>query len=126
MATVPADSFEVFTSVRYDPALLTCEENGHEDVSFGTPSPFYMIRLHRDRMFEAALHFQFCAAVSLLSDGEKLEQTLLEEVKRWQKQENASDGPLMVRNPFHYVVCKSSSSSEDFLDLIFACLWLSL
>ncbi|KAF1811864.1 hypothetical protein P152DRAFT_379133, partial [Eremomyces bilateralis CBS 781.70] len=89
--------FEVFTSLRYDPALLTCEENGHKDVSFGTPTPFYMIRLHRDRMFEAVLHFEFGAAVGLLADGERLEETLLKEVKRWQRNENATDGALKIR-----------------------------
>lgn len=48
------DGFEIFTSLRYDPILGKSIENG----KYSTPgSALYMLRLHRDRMLQAARHF---------------------------------------------------------------------
>ena len=73
-------SFHLFTSLRYDPLLLRSPSNSSPTLNFTTPSPFYMLVYHRDRMLEAAQHFDFHAVASYLSDGAKLHQTLLDRV----------------------------------------------
>lgn len=48
------DDIEIFTSVRYDPIL----RNSSENSKYSTPgSALYIVRLHRDRMLQAARHF---------------------------------------------------------------------
>ncbi|KAF3007661.1 hypothetical protein E8E13_008943 [Curvularia kusanoi] len=95
MSTPP--SFQLFTSIRYDPLLLTSTENSRPDLNFVTPSPFYMLTYHRDRMVEAAQHFDFDTVTSALSDGPALHNELLRRVKTWQAQEGVKDGPLKLR-----------------------------
>ena len=91
------NSFQLFTSLRYDPLLLTSTENSARHVNFITPSPFYMLVYHRDRMREAALHFDFVAVEERLRDGEALHQELLHQVNQWAEQ-NDSHGPLKARD----------------------------
>jgi 4-amino-4-deoxychorismate lyase len=55
-----------------------------------------MLVYHRDRMLEAAQHFDFHAVASYLSDGAKLHQTLLDRVWEWIKN-GGEDGPLKLR-----------------------------
>jgi 4-amino-4-deoxychorismate lyase len=62
MATSP--DFQLFSSLRYDPRLLTCPSN---TAITGFPSPFYMLLFHRDRMLSAATHFGWSTAASRLS-----------------------------------------------------------
>jgi hypothetical protein len=62
--------FEIFTSLRYDEILLKCKENATLGLPDGAPSPFYMLRYHRDRMLTAARHFQWNqAAMTLEGDS---------------------------------------------------------
>ncbi|KAJ4991610.1 aminodeoxychorismate lyase [Stagonosporopsis vannaccii] len=111
MSTSPI--FQLFTSIRYDPLLLTSSENSRPDLNFITPSPFYMLAYHRDRMVEAAQHFDFDLVTSALADGPALHNTLLEQVKTWQKKEGKDDGPLKVRILFD----ASANMSVDFLSI---------
>ncbi|KAF2475248.1 uncharacterized protein BDR25DRAFT_340083 [Lindgomyces ingoldianus] len=76
-------SFNLFTSLRYDPLLLTSPENSSPALNFISPSPFYMLVYHRDRMLEAAQHFEFHEVAKLLVDGVALHEGLLEKVRRW-------------------------------------------
>ncbi|KAF2732891.1 hypothetical protein EJ04DRAFT_496272 [Polyplosphaeria fusca] len=89
-------SFQLFTSLRYDPLLLTSAENSSPTLNFVMPSPFYMLRYHRDRMLEAAQHFDFHAVAKLLEDGPSLHSTLLQKVTDWTTQGN-QNGPLKLR-----------------------------
>ncbi len=61
--------FKILTSLRYDPLLLQSQENtrlsGRND---NRPSPLYMFRYHRDRLLDAAKHFQWDPVVAKL-DG---------------------------------------------------------
>lgn len=75
--------FEVFTSLRYDTQLLNCSDNDAEQVSFASPSPFYMLRYHRDRLLEAAEYFGWVKVVARLQDGIALQKTLLEHIERY-------------------------------------------
>ena len=64
--------FHLFTSLRYDPQLLSSPVNttlsGYFSVNDSPPpSPFYMLAYHRDRILEAADHFNWKSVVSLLS-----------------------------------------------------------
>ena len=55
--------FELTTSLRYDPELLTVPGNT-------PPSPFLLLPYHLDRLVQAASHFEWPAAVNALSgDG---------------------------------------------------------
>ncbi|KAF2704716.1 hypothetical protein K504DRAFT_449245 [Pleomassaria siparia CBS 279.74] len=89
-------SFHLFTSLRYDPLLLTSSENSLPSLNFVTPSPFYMLVYHRDRMLEAAQHFDFHEVAKTLADGKALHETLLEKVGKW-IQDGGKDGPLKLR-----------------------------
>lgn len=87
----PSPPFQLFTSLRYDPLLLTSSENSLPKLNFLAPSPFYMLAYHRDRMVEAAQHFDFDDVVKRLEDGVKLHRELLEEVEK-----SGEKGPLKV------------------------------
>ncbi|KAI4701039.1 hypothetical protein J4E89_010875 [Alternaria sp. Ai002NY15] len=75
------DEFQLFTSLRYDPLLLKSEENSRAILNFVTPSPFYMLAYHRDRMVEAAQHFDFFEVEKRLKDGKALHEELLKRVQ---------------------------------------------
>jgi 4-amino-4-deoxychorismate lyase len=106
-------SFQLFTSMRYDTILLKSSDNSRPDLNFVTPSPFYMLAYHRDRMVEAAQHFDFDAVTAALSDGPALHKELLDRVKAWQTQEGAQDGPLKLRISFD----KAGQMTVDFLSI---------
>ncbi|KAL6704994.1 Aminodeoxychorismate lyase [Coniothyrium glycines] len=93
------EDFQLFTSLRYDPLLLTSEENSRPDLNFVSPSPFYMLAYHRDRMVEAAQHFDFHNVERRLSDGEALHKYLQEKVDIFTKDLTPAgkDTPLKIR-----------------------------
>src|SRR3954454_15946496 len=91
--------FQLFTSIRYDPILLSSNENSRSDLNFITPSPFYMLAYHRDRMREAAQHFDFHEVEEKLRNGKALHEELLQEVKRWVER-GGQDGPLKASHTF--------------------------
>ncbi|KAF2030213.1 hypothetical protein EK21DRAFT_112133 [Setomelanomma holmii] len=92
----PEPSFQLFTSLRYDPLLLESQENSRPDLNFVSPSPFYMLAYHRGRMLEAAQHFDFHAVEGKLGDGKALHEELLGLVDDW-KSQNIQDEPLKLR-----------------------------
>lgn len=89
-------SFQLFTSLRYDPLLLTSTENSRPDLNFISPSPFYMLAYHRNRMLEAAQHFDFHAVAKRLEDGIALHEELVYRVDEWQQKEGRAE-PLKLR-----------------------------
>jgi hypothetical protein len=89
------DGFQLFTSLRYDPLLLQSEQNSRAFLNFVTPSPFYMLVYHRDRMVEAAQHFDFFEVEKRLGDGKALHEELLERVSEKVK-ETGKDGAMKV------------------------------
>lgn len=111
MSSPPA--FQLFTSIRYDPLLLSSGENSRLDLNFITPSPFYMLTYHRDRMVEAAQHFDFDLVTKRLADGKSLHEELLRRVEEWQKKEGKEDGPLKLRILFD----KEANMTVDFLSI---------
>jgi branched-subunit amino acid aminotransferase/4-amino-4-deoxychorismate lyase len=98
----------IFTSLRYDPTLLASIENSRPELSFLSPSPFYMLVYHRDRLMEAAQHFDFDQVVEKLADGRAVHETLLQEVKK-HNEESGKDEPLKVRVQFD----KSANMTVD-------------
>ncbi|KAI0095499.1 aminotransferase [Daldinia grandis] len=67
------NGFRIFTSIRYDLALLKVPELGYVNAGWNhNSSPFYMLDLHRDRMLKAAVYWQWSAAIALLSGEEGL------------------------------------------------------
>lgn len=93
-----ANEFQLFTSLRYDPLLLQSVENSRSILNFVAPSPFYMLAYHRDRMVEAAQHFDFFEVEKRLKDGKALHEELLAETKS-EIQKTGKDQPMKVCHP---------------------------
>ncbi len=64
-----ADDFQLFTSLRFDPALLEVPNSGPEHAGWNrrNASPLYMLDFHRDRILRAATHWGWDAAVEVLA-----------------------------------------------------------
>ncbi|KAH9875650.1 hypothetical protein IAQ61_003114, partial [Plenodomus lingam] len=90
------NDFQLFTSLRYDPILLTSLENSRPALSIVSPSPFYMLAYHQDRMLEAAQHFEFSKVEKRLEDGKSLHEDLLKRVTDHIEQ-GGKDEPLKLR-----------------------------
>jgi 4-amino-4-deoxychorismate lyase len=73
MAT-PDEPFDLFTSLRYDPALAKVPSTDlkHAGWNFDNASPWYMLGFHRDRMLRAATHWKWDLAVAAISGEEGL------------------------------------------------------
>ncbi|KAK3942325.1 aminodeoxychorismate lyase [Diplogelasinospora grovesii] len=71
-----AADFQIFTSLRYDPVLLEAPAAGmeHAGWNYTHASPVYMLDFHRDRMLRAATHWNWDAAVEVLSGDLGLER----------------------------------------------------
>lgn len=54
---MPSEEFTLYTSIRYDPQLLTSAENG-------SPSPFYNFLFHYERLINALDHFAWSKMTS--------------------------------------------------------------
>jgi hypothetical protein len=113
-------TFQLFTSIRYDPLLLSSPENSRPELNFLTPSPFYMLAYHRDRMVEAAQHFDFDLVTARLADGVALHRELMSGVRKWQerqkeeeKEQGNQDMPLKLRISFD----KTATMTLDFLPI---------
>ena len=90
-------NMECFTSLRYDLQLLDCTANTR---LHGHPSPYYMLPYHRDRITEAAEHFNWAAFLEVLdviyseAGVEELEDNI------GQCLDSTSETPLRVRIAF--------------------------
>jgi hypothetical protein len=108
----PKTPFHIFTSLRYDPLLLSSAHNTQPLLNpiHPNPTPFYMFLYHRDRLLEAAQHFEFPLVVEKLQDGKSLHADLLQEIERYFEHETKEGGgkvgekkPLKVRLLFDKV-----------------------
>ncbi|KAL2130608.1 hypothetical protein VTI74DRAFT_6192 [Chaetomium olivicolor] len=66
------DDFQIFTSLRYDPALLKVPTSALNGLALAgwnreNSSPFYMLDYHRDRMLRAATYWGWGDAIDILS-----------------------------------------------------------
>lgn len=89
--------FQLFSSLRYDPILVSCGANTVLDKS---ASPFYMLPFHRDRILQAAEYFNWPSAIKELSGSGGLE------VFRRQLElaiDTTSNTPLRVRTVVDHV-----------------------
>lgn len=70
--------FQLFSSFRYDPRLLQSTQNAELtlDENINSPSPFYMLRYHRDRLLQAAEHFGWEAAAAQIRGFEGMVKIL--------------------------------------------------
>lgn len=69
-------TFQIFSSLRYDPSLPSLINTAPPPTSYNhtTPSPLYMLDLHRDRILRAATHWHWNPAISALSGPHGLER----------------------------------------------------
>ncbi|KAF7954290.1 hypothetical protein EAE96_005419 [Botrytis aclada] len=64
----PNPTFQLFTSLRYDPILVQSSQNIESwPLPSPSPSPFYMLPYHRDRLLQAATHFSFLPAMNAIT-----------------------------------------------------------
>lgn len=63
------DNLKLFTTLRYDPALLDMPgQPGFSDLGWNQdPSPFYMLDYHRDRLLRAATYWAWPAATEAIA-----------------------------------------------------------
>jgi hypothetical protein len=106
-------TFHIISTIRYDPLLLTSSENSQITLNFVTPSPFYMLVYHRDRLAEAAQHFEIPSVVEQVADGKALHSTLLQHVRSHQASNNGQDEPLKLRILFS----KAGTMTVDILPI---------
>ncbi|KAI9706614.1 MAG: hypothetical protein M1836_003623 [Candelina mexicana] len=91
----PSDtSFSLLSSLRYDPLLLTSPEN--TSIYRTTPTPFYMLQYHKDRLFAAAQHFCWDHAISALKGVEGL-KTLEKTLSTTISEQSNPDAPFKLR-----------------------------
>ncbi|MCJ1475173.1 hypothetical protein MMC13_003833 [Lambiella insularis] len=64
----PPLDLQIFTSIRSDPALLANPQNDISSFACRSPSQFYMLPHHRDRLLAAADALQWIAAVHVFSN----------------------------------------------------------
>jgi 4-amino-4-deoxychorismate lyase len=89
-------SMSIISTLRYDPILLQSEENSRPALNFISPSPFYMLVYHRDRLLEAAQHFEFDAVIPHVQDGKAFHQELLDRIEEYKKN-SGQDEALKLR-----------------------------
>lgn len=89
------DTFQLFTSLRYDEALLVVPYSNmrYAGWNYRNESPLYMLDLHRDRMLRAATYWNWKKAVQVL-EGESGLQTLSDFVVRFA---GKKEDPLRVK-----------------------------
>ncbi|PHH82165.1 hypothetical protein CDD82_6787 [Ophiocordyceps australis] len=71
-----SSTFSIITSIRYDPSLMQVPllpGFEHAGWNYFNKSSFYMLDLHRDRLLRAASHWNWQAAIHLLSGDAGLE-----------------------------------------------------
>lgn len=91
----PDPDFEICTSVRYD-AMLPRAQAAEGTFS---PSPFYMLEYHLDRMLDAGAHFKFPRPPAL-RDVAALRAHLESATRAWQAETRTPEAqPLKVREP---------------------------
>ncbi|KAI1738039.1 putative 4-amino-4-deoxychorismate protein [Xylaria scruposa] len=61
------DELQLFTTIRCDPVLLKAPDRQFVNLGWNqSPSPFYMLDFHRDRMLNGAIHWGWDAAIRIL------------------------------------------------------------
>ncbi|KAK7750918.1 Aminodeoxychorismate lyase [Diatrype stigma] len=67
--------FKLFTSLRYDPALVRVPGEGFTNAGWNQdPSAFYMLDLHRDRLLRAATYWGWTDAINAIAGDEGLKR----------------------------------------------------
>ena len=104
---------EIFTSIRYDPILLASTDNAALSATVMEPSAMYMLQHHRDRLLEAAKHFQWPKVVSRLHGDAgltRLHRDMMSQVKP----ETDHDGSFASSSPMkvgEHVTCSARQFS---------------
>jgi 4-amino-4-deoxychorismate lyase len=88
--------FQLFSSFRFDVMLLESSANSALSKS---PSPFYMLPYHRDRMLEAAIHFGWSVAADRINGALGL-QNILQKLEI--SMDVKSSTPLRVKTVLHH------------------------
>ncbi|KAJ5492978.1 hypothetical protein N7539_001724 [Penicillium diatomitis] len=86
----PTPSFQIISSLRYDPELPRVTGSLPTDEYFPVPrhSPYYLLSYHRDRLINAAKHFQWDEALESLQKDlsvfeDFLNSAIENKVKSW-------------------------------------------
>jgi len=88
--------FSLFTSLRYDPILLSSRENIAAS-GLSIQSPLYLLSFNRDRMLAAATHFNWPgSATTVLQDLSEFNHKLLDAVETYFHGHRGERTPLKV------------------------------
>lgn len=90
-----ADGFQLFTSLRYDPSLLSDAKPDCCGWNSRQPSAFYMLDYHRDRMLRAATHWAWGKAIAAIEGTEGLSR--LETFLTQRIQPQPGDKPMRLK-----------------------------
>lgn len=90
-----ADNFQLFTSLRYDPTLLSDDQSKYCAWNSKQQSPFYMLDYHRDRMLRAATYWRWEKAVAAIEGPEGLER--LEAFLTEKTKPQSADKPMRLK-----------------------------
>lgn len=96
-----AEPVHLFSSARYDPALVQCADNSRTSPA-STPSAFLLLPYHRDRLHAAARAFLWTDAANALEGDAglaKLRGELERAVAAYEVRVGAAGAPLKVREP---------------------------
>lgn len=63
MTSPQSQSFQIISSLRYDPTLPNTSDSSTDPLN----SPYYLLPYHRDRLLNAARHFQWAKALDFLT-----------------------------------------------------------
>lgn len=67
-SSTPSQSFQIISSLRYDPTLPAVASKGFPGIDVGPlNSPYYLLPYHRDRLINAASHFRWEKAHEFLT-----------------------------------------------------------
>lgn len=100
MSSEPEPSFQLFTSLRYDPLLLQSPQNTQFwPLPNPTPCPFYILPYHRDRLLYAAQRFNWPLAISAIAGPSGFQNILDHLIKNI---DTKSPTPLRVRIVLDY------------------------
>ncbi|KAI9671931.1 MAG: hypothetical protein M1817_002338 [Caeruleum heppii] len=118
-----AADFALFSSLRYDTALLQSEANTLLSANTSQPSPLYMVRYHRDRLEAASRYFGWDEVTAKLTGAEGLRWLDVALIAKAQETESRKEGgPLKLRVQVDHVgefSIESTSTSAVPLDRMF-------
>ncbi|KAL1871514.1 putative secondary metabolism biosynthetic enzyme [Paecilomyces lecythidis] len=88
-SSIPPESFSIISTLRYDPQIPAVASKSHADIyPYPKDSPYYLLPFHRDRLLNAATHFNWAKAIEFLQldttqFSQLLDKSISDQSKPW-------------------------------------------